>query len=165
MRGGANSVLLEANKDDLYKKRIELFLDIVKRELEPLPGLHESLERFKAAGLKLAAASSGAKTYTSLVLDKFEIRNYFESVVTGDDVTIGKPHPEAYIIAAKKLGLDPNQCLVLEDATKGIQSAKAAGCKCIAVKNSNIPTQDFSLADLVVPSLSAVTIDVIQSLD
>jgi beta-phosphoglucomutase len=155
---------IKANKDDLYKKRIELFLEIVENELEPMPGLLESLKRFKAAGFKLAVASSGAGKYIDLVLTKFDIQDYFDAVVTGDDVKIGKPHPEAYLIAAKKLQLDPAVCLVLEDATKGIQSAKAAGCKCIAIKNPNVPSQDFSTADLVVESLNDITLDVVKKL-
>lgn len=160
----ADYLELEASKDDLYKKRVELFLEIVKNELEPMPGLLESLKRFKDADYRLAIASSGATSYIDLVLSKFGIKDYFEAVVTGDDVKIGKPHPEAYLVAAQKLQLEPAECLVLEDATKGIQSAKAAGCKCIAIKNPNIPTQDFSDADLVVDSLKNISVQTIQDL-
>lgn len=129
-----------------------------------MPGLLESLERFKAAGFKLAVASSGAQKYIELVLNKFEINGYFDAVVTGDDVKVGKPHPEAYLIAAEKLRVGAQECLVLEDATKGIQSAKAAGCKCVAVSNPNVPAQDFSEADVVVNSLDEVTLDLIKEL-
>jgi HAD superfamily hydrolase (TIGR01509 family) len=155
---------LKANKDDLYKKRTELFLEIVRNELEPMPGLLGSLKRFKAANYRLAVASSGANAYIDLVLNKFGIRDYFEVIVTGDDVKIGKPHPEAYLAAIKKLKLAPAECLVLEDATKGIQSAKAAGCKCIAIKNPNIPAQDFGKADLVVQDLNHITLKIVRSL-
>lgn len=156
---------IKANKNDLYEKRIELFIKIVENELEPLPGLLESLERFKSLGFKLAVASSGAKRYVELVLKKFDIGRYFDAIITGDDVQIGKPHPDAYLITAKKMHVKPSNCLVLEDATKGIQSAKAAGCKCIAIENPNIPPQDFQEADLVVRSLDEVTLEKIQILN
>lgn len=156
---------IQTSKDDIYQKRINIFLDIVKNELDPMPGLMESLERFKNAGFKLAVASSGAEEYINLVLDKFAIRDYFCAIVTGDDVKAGKPNPEAYLKAASKLGVDPAACVVLEDAAKGIEAAKAAGCKCIAVSNPNVPAQDFAKADLVVHSLDKVGLKTIEGLN
>lgn len=155
---------LNIDRDEFYRRRIELFLEIVEKELEPMPGLLESLERFKNAGFKMAVASSGAQKYIDLVLDKFSIRNYFDAIVTGDDVKIGKPHPDAYLITAEKLHVDPAACLVLEDATKGIQSAKAAGCMCIAIRNPNVPPQDFTEADVVVDRIDDITLKKIEEL-
>ncbi len=155
---------LQAPKEMLYQKRTDLFLAMIQNELEPLPGMLESLKRFKSEGYKLAIASSGAKKYIELILKKFQIASYFDAVITGDDVKIGKPHPDAYLTAAKKLNVDPASCVVFEDATKGIQSAKAAGCICIAIENSNIPPQDFREADLVVKSLNEITVSCIQKL-
>lgn len=155
---------LEVDREELYHQRIEVFLKIAEKELEPMPGLVASLKRFKKAGLKLAIASSGAKKYIHIVLQKFEIAQYFDVVITGDDVTKGKPHPETYLTAAKKLGLKPEACVVLEDATKGIESAKGAGCKCIAIKNPNVPPQDYSLADLVVDTLDNISVSKLKKL-
>jgi HAD superfamily hydrolase (TIGR01509 family) len=155
---------LKESKDKLYRRRVEVFLDLVRSELEPMPGLRQSLSRLAGAGFKLAVASSGARRYVELVLERFEIADYFQAVVTGDDVTVGKPNPEAYLVASKKLGVSPSVCAVLEDAAKGIQSAKAAGCFCVAVRNPNIPPQDYSLADTVIDSLEDLRVEQITRL-
>jgi len=156
---------LDTNPKDLYKKRIDIFLRIVEKELQVMPGLLSSLKLFKENNYKLAVASSGAKKYIELVLEKFDIKHYFDVVITGDDVKVGKPNPETYLVACEKLKLLPSECLVLEDATKGIQSAKAAGCSCIAVENPNIPAQVYPDADVVIHSLSELTLQVINKFD
>ena len=101
-------------------------------------------------------ASSGTKEFINIVLDKFKIRDYFRVIVSGDEVSVGKPAPETFLIAAEKLGLSPQQCIVLEDATNGIESAKAAGCKCIAIPYKKGLKQDLSKADLILDSLNEV---------
>jgi HAD superfamily hydrolase (TIGR01509 family) len=138
---------------------------LVEKELGLMPGLLETLKLLKEENYKLAIASSGVKKYIALVLNKFHIKEYFDVVITGDDVKVGKPNPETYLVAARKLGVLPAECLVLEDATKGIQSAKAAGCFCIAVKNPNVPSQTYPDADLVVNSLHDVNLDLMKRLN
>lgn len=157
----ADYLKLDTSPDYLYRKRIDVFLLIVENELQLMPGLLESLELLKKNNYKIAVASSGAKKYIELVLNKFSIKHYFDVVITGDDVTVGKPNPETYLVASEKLKVTPSQCLVLEDATKGIQSAKAAGCNCIAIKNPNVPPQTYPEADLVLNSLYELTSDII----
>lgn len=148
--------------ETIYKRRICLFLKLAKEKLQLMPGLLSRLKILQKNRYHLAIASSGAKQYVNMVLDQFYIRNYFEVVVTGDDVTKGKPDPETYLSAAEKLYLNPNECLVIEDATKGIQSAKAAGCKCIAIENTNIPKQNLSEADMILASLTDFTLKKIR---
>ncbi len=155
---------LNVDFDYFCKERIRIFLKLVKEKLEAMPGLIYSLNLFKEGGFKVAIASSGAKEYIKLVLERFDISHYFDAIVSGDDVKIGKPSPETYIIACKKLNLKPEECLVLEDATVGIESAKAAGCKCIAIKNPNTLPQDHSKSDLLLSSLEELTFDIVNSL-
>ncbi len=149
-----NYLNLPADNNTLYKERIGLFLDLVKAELKPMSGLLSSIKEFKNQGLKLAIASSGAKEYINLVIDRFEIRPYFDVVITGDDVSKGKPDPETYNITCKKLQSLPENCIVLEDAEKGVRSAKAAGCLCVGIVNTNTPIQDLHEADVVVNNLT-----------
>jgi len=153
---------LDANLEEFYEKRIAIFLELVRNELKAMPGLVESLKLFKAGGFKIALASSGAKQYIKLVLDRFEIKDYFDVIVSGDDVNIGKPHPETYTVACKKLGFNPEECLVLEDAKNGIESAKVAGCKCVAIINPHTPSQDHSQADLILDSLNELSLEIIK---
>lgn len=150
--------------DTLYEKRSNLFLKLVQDKLTPTAGLISSLEFFKNKRMKIAIASSGTKEYIHLVLNKYDISQYFNIIVSGDNVKVGKPNPETYIVAAKKLGFKPKECLVLEDATVGIKSAKSAGCICIAVKNPKTPPQDYSEADLVINSLEEIDENIINSL-
>ncbi len=149
--------------DQLYKERNEIFQTLIKKELKTTPGLRYSLKLFKDK-FKIALASSGTKVYINLVLEKFKIRDYFDVLVTGDDVKAGKPDPQTYLKACQKLDLKPDECLVLEDATKGIESAKRAGCFCFGVENKNTPSQDRSNADKIIPSLNALTLDMIKEL-
>ncbi len=160
-----NTLKLSTNLEKFYERRIEIFLELVHNKLEAMPGLLKSLKLFKDNGFKIALASSGTKQYIQLVLNRFNIEDYFNIIVSGDCVKIGKPHPETYLVACKKLRFNPVECLVLEDAKNGIESAKAAGCKCIAIISSHTPPQDYSKADLVLNSLNELSLGIINSLD
>ncbi len=124
--------------------------------LPAMPGAVEAVEALHAAGYPLAVASSGIREYIALVLDRLGIAERFAVVVTGADVTHGKPHPEPYLVAATRLGIHPAHCVVFEDAAVGVAAAKAAGMRCIAVPNpeTTLP-QDLAVADLILPSLAA----------
>lgn len=147
--------------ETLNHKRSQVFLKLVEDELQPLPGALESLTLLNNH-FTIGLASSGTKKYLDMVMDKFKIRKYFEVVVSGDEVEYGKPHPEVYLTASAKLGLNPDECLVFEDAAHGISAAKQAGCKCIGVKNPNTPPQDLSGADIILNSLEELTIDMVN---
>ena len=94
-------------------------------------------------------------------------RLYFRGVVTGDDVTRGKPDPEVFLTAAAKLGVDPGRCVVFEDAVAGVEAARAGGMRCVAVTFVGHHPADklrAAGADLVVGSLDAVTIEDVADL-
>ncbi len=155
---------LDVDPEVMYQERLALFHRLVREKLEARPGLQESMTLFRRHNLRLAIASSGAGEYLDAVLEKFNLAGYFEVIISGGDVQKGKPDPETYLVAVQKLGLTPAECLVLEDAKNGVESAKAAGCKCIAIRNPNTPVQDHSGADKVLNSLSDVTIEMVESL-
>ncbi|MFA6511755.1 MAG: HAD family phosphatase [Patescibacteria group bacterium] len=155
---------LDEDINTLYKARAEVFLEMVKRELDAMPGLIESLTLLKKRSYPLALASSGTREYIQIVLTRFHIEDYFDVIISGDDVVRGKPDPETYRIAAQKLKIDPSHCIVLEDATNGITSAKAAGCKCIAVRNPYTPQQDLSRADAIIDSLRVLSPTTLESI-
>lgn len=131
--------------------------------LPAMPGAVEAVEALHPAGYPLAVASSGIREYIALVLHRLGIADRFAVVVTGADVTHGKPHPEPYLVAAARLGIPPAQCIVFEDAAIGVAAAKAAGMRCIAVPNpaTTLP-QDLAAADLVLPSLTAFSLDMLH---
>ncbi|HRR56999.1 MAG TPA: HAD-IA family hydrolase, partial [Acidobacteriota bacterium] len=82
-------------------------------------------------------ATSGPPENVSLVTEELGLGKYFEAVVTGDEVTNGKPHPEAFLRAAEKLRLPSATCVVFEDSLSGVQAALAAGCRCVALTTSH----------------------------
>lgn len=165
MKELVSTLKLDVDLDSFYKERNQIFLALVKEELTLMPGLRESLDLFTEQKIPLAIASSGTKEYINAVLDRFKLRGYFKVIISGDDINVGKPHPETYITAAKKLGFDPKDCLVLEDATHGITAAKDAGCKCVAVRNSNTPPQDHTKANLVLDSLKELSTNALSRIN
>ncbi len=156
---------LDADPKALDAERHRIFMGIMSEEARPSEGLLQLLDMLKSKGMKTALATSAVNEYAGLILDKFGIRGKFDAVVTGDDVKNGKPDPEAFLKAAEKLGVEPGECIVIEDAEKGVQAAKVAGMKAIGYQNLSHPyVQDLSKADLVVKSLTEITENVIDSL-
>jgi beta-phosphoglucomutase-like phosphatase (HAD superfamily) len=147
----------------LYKKRTEIFLELVKSDLGLLSGLLESLQMFRNGNYKVAIASTSAKQYVYLVLDACKLMDYFDVVITGSDIKKAKPAPEIYLTAARKLNIATLECLVLEDMTEGVHAAKEAGCKCIAITSGNIHQKDLYQADGIVNSYSDISISMIKN--
>ncbi len=154
---------IDVNYEEFMKKRNQIFLDLIKKDLPLMPGFLETVQLVKEK-YKIALTTSSLIEYSSLVIEKLNLSDFFDVVVTGEDVSKGKPDPEPYAITAEKLNILPNQCLVLEDAWNGIDSAKAAGCKCIAVENPFTPKQDLSKADKIISSLHDLTLDMINTI-
>ena len=111
----------------------------------------------------MAIASSAPMENIQLILRGLGIESYFQAIVWGREVTEGKPSPQAFLLAAEKLGVKPEDCLVIEDAVAGVSAAKRAGMKCIAVTTTN-PREKLHEADLVVDSLAEVGADVVAGL-
>lgn len=145
--------------DDLFDRREQTFWRLIEEVggLQPVPGAQESVARLAAAGLTLAVASSGRPRYIEYVLDTLDVRPAFKAVVSGDDVTHSKPHPEIYLKAAAALGVPPAACAALEDAPHGVRSAAVAGMRALAIPSGPSLDGDFSAAEAVVPTVTAAT--------
>ena len=148
---------------DLRKAKALEYAHLVETCCTPMPGAVELLGRLQGH-LTLALASSAFADAVHAVLRKLEIADRFACIVTGSDVNRLKPFPDIFLHAAGRLGVAPGQCIVIEDAEKGILAARAAGMKSIAVPNRHTAGNDFSAADAVVPSLNAVTRELIAGL-
>jgi beta-phosphoglucomutase len=98
-----------------------------KPHLQLIPGLHQFLEKAHAMNIPMAIGSAAIMFNIDFVLDNLNIRHYFKAIVSADDVQTSKPHPETYLKAALQLGIDPGNCLVFEDAPKGVEAAHNAG--------------------------------------
>jgi HAD superfamily hydrolase (TIGR01509 family) len=140
--------------EELLEWRNRLMLEKMGRDLGAMPGLIEILDAFKGR-LKLAVGTGAQREFLDIALDTLRIRDYFAVLQTADGLERGKPDPEIYILACRRLGLLPAACVVLEDAANGVLAGKAAGCPVIAVPSEYTRGQDFSEADWIEPDLFA----------
>lgn len=118
-------------------------------------GVDELLRYLNEKGIRKCLGTSTFSTMVNTLVDKHNLRNEFEFIVTGDMVTALKPSPDIYLKCTELLGLDPSRCLVLEDSFPGMSAGVAAGCRTCAVPNVFTMEADFSRADLIVDSLAA----------
>lgn len=154
---------LDADVDTFLKKRNQYFMTLVRKGVGPMPGLEVLLKNVKRWKRKSALATSGIQEYADEVLKQLNLENFFEAIVTGDQVKNPKPAPDCFLLAAKRLRSKPNACAVLEDSTHGITAAKKAGMLAIAVENSVHPAhQDLSMADILVHRLDEITKKMLQ---
>jgi HAD superfamily hydrolase (TIGR01509 family) len=147
---------LDAPTDELVLRKREHLVSLIRAEGRALPGVPEIPVRFREAGLRLGLVSASARPVIDAVLETVGLTGAFETMVSGDEVARGKPSPDGYLMAARRLALDPGRCLVVEDTRNGVLAAKAAGMTVAAVPGPATIREDFSPADLVVPSLEAL---------
>lgn len=127
--------------------------------IEPIEGIKELIHKLKSRNIPIGIASSSPRLFIEEVLSKFQIREYFDCVVSGEEVEQGKPAPDVYLEAAMLLDVNPHDCIVIEDSRNGIKAAKAAKMKCIGFVNENSGNQDLSMADLIVQSINDININ------
>ena len=140
------------SEDELMTRRQRHFDEVARNaDLHLLPGVERTVKALHAKGITLAITSSAVGASIELILRKLGLREYFALIVDGSDVQHGKPDPEAYVITVQRLGT--RECVVFEDSTVGVASAKAAGLFCIAIRNARAHVrQDLSKADMVLGS-------------
>ena len=147
----------EHEKERLANKKNTWFVDYIERMApeEIFPGVKLLIRGMRELGIKTALASSSKNAKT--VIQLLHIKNEFDVVVDGTMITHTKPHPEIFLLAADRLGVEPEACLVFEDAEAGVEAALAAGMKCVGVgspvmlKEANrivSTTSEFQLAEL-----------------
>jgi len=146
---------IASEKEENYRRR-------VTPNIKPLPGVIELISSLKRHEVKMAIASSAPLENIRLITLSLGIDDCFQAVVFNREVAEGKPDPQVFLLAAQKLGVDPRNCIVIEDAVAGVAAAKRAGMKCVAVTNSH-PPKNLKEADLIVDTLEAVGIsDLVQ---
>lgn len=141
----------------LGDRKEELYRDLVRAQgVAVLPGARELLVALKNASIPRSVGSSTPRSNLDAIFAATGLGELFDAVVSADDVGNGKPAPDVFLLAAKRLGLAPADCLVIEDAHVGIEAARRAGMKVLAVATTNL-LEDLAGADAAVPSLAGVT--------
>ena len=126
---------------------------VLKDEMTPQPGVARLLEELGRRHLKSAVASSSLRSWLSLKLDLLGLRETFDIVLGGDDVDQGKPEPDIYLLAVRRLRLPPENCVAIEDSPVGIAAAVASGTYTIAVRTDSTRGLDISQAHMILDSL------------
>lgn len=147
---------LEPSTEALVREKTEILIRLVREEPRPLPGVPEVPRRLKSQGIALALASSSLRPLIDAALDVLGLGECFGAVVSGEELLRGKPAPDAYLLAARRLGVEPAACLAVEDSRSGVLAAKAAGMTCVAIPCPATREQDFADADAVLASLEAL---------
>ncbi|MGH9338581.1 MAG: HAD family hydrolase [Acidobacteriota bacterium] len=119
------------------EQKEEVYRQLISPDLKPVPGLLDFLSDLRGQRVQTAVATSGPPKNVEFILGRLGIEPYFDEVVTGADVTRGKPHPEIFLTAAKKLTRRPERCVVFEDSPSGIEAAQRANCACVAVATTH----------------------------
>ena len=139
----------------------ELFRSDYFHRLETIPandGLISLLSQIKTAGLKLAVATSSSPEIADLLLNKCGIASFFDAIVTTSEAGKSKPSPDVYLLAAQKIGVSPEDCIVFEDSPNGLLSAKSAGMFCVVIQSDSELIQKLSKADYLIQSFTEITL-------
>ena len=153
-----NAFHISASVEELMRRRGEIATDFFANRVGLFPSAKTTLEQLREMKLHLAVATSSVSASARPFLDRTGIRSLFSVVVTGDEVQQGKPHPDIYLRTAKKLGISPEACLVVEDALAGIAAGKAANMRVAAIPDRRFvdPREYEKEANYVLGSLSEI---------
>jgi HAD superfamily hydrolase (TIGR01509 family) len=151
--------------EEISRQVVAQLLAVYREQLPLLPGAREAVERL-ADRWPLGLASSSNPEVIGVVLTASGLERYFSAWVSSEEVGPGKPAPDVYLEAARRLGVRPADCVAIEDSENGLRSAHAAGMRLIAVPNRDFPPPDdvIALADHVASSLDELTPELVEAL-
>lgn len=155
----------ELGVDALNDEKERIYREIYGPKAELMPLLTEFLDGVKAHGIKCSVGSSGCFENVDMVWKACNLEHWFEARVCANDVTHCKPSPEIFLTAAERLGLQPEECIVFEDALSGVEAAKAAGMKVVTL-TTTLPRERLveAGADLIIDSFSEVNYEILSEL-
>ena len=149
----------------LGRRKEELYRQVLRDSgIAPLPGVREFLTALKADGIPCAVGSSTERLNIDTIMGGIGLGEYFNTIVSADDTTRGKPDPQVFLFAAERIGVLPEYCVVFEDAFAGLEAARAGGMKAIAVATTHPAGKLRSHADRVVARLDEVTVAELRAL-
>ena len=146
----------EEDKIKIY----DLFKEMAADKVEALPGVYDFIKYCSIQSISMAIATSAVSYKMNINLEFLNLQNgIFDALISGEDITNNKPNPEIFQKAAEKLGLQPEECLVVEDAPSGVKAAKSAGCKCLALLTTFSPDELVG-ADWIAKDLANIPMEI-----
>lgn len=145
---------LDDTIEGLARESEQTFWELAEGGLHPMPGVAEMFDRLDAAGLPRGVVTSGTRDYAERILTTIGVRDRLKFVITANDVTNGKPHPEPYQMALAEHGVEPAEMVVFEDSHNGAKAGVAAGAYTIAVPSPHTDTHDFTGTAFVAKTLN-----------
>jgi HAD superfamily hydrolase (TIGR01509 family) len=136
---------------DAYDQAV---LKLLKRPIEPLPGVRSLIDELRRRGVPIAVASASLRQWVDATLRGLRLRHAFDAVVSASEVDNGKPAPDLFLTAARRLGLPPQRCLAVEDTLTGVRSAKAASMFTIQLRAASTALPPLPEADIVLDDYS-----------
>lgn len=150
---------LEDSLDEIKKRWSDMAYYHYSTDIKLKEGVVEFLQYLKKSNIKIGLATSNSHALLEVVLKNNNIYNYFNAITITDEVSVGKHEPDVYLLAAKKLGVSPNECLVFEDIVQAIKGAKKAGMKVVGVADSrslNDRDEIISLTDKFITNFNEI---------
>ncbi len=158
IRNALGKEVSQAEIDVIADEKEKSFRHRIRQNLKPLPGVLKLIKSLNEHRFKMALASSAPIENIQLLIRGLGINNCFQCVICDKDVTEGKPNPQVFLLAAQKLGVEPKNCIVIEDAVAGVSAAKKAGMHCLAITNTH-PRTSLTEADLIVDTLEEISVN------
>lgn len=153
---GITKVTMDEAIEEVWKRKFAAS----RGNILPLPGVQNLISDLKENGFKLAVASASIMEFIELVLSDLNLSDKFDAITSAIEVENGKPAPDIFLLVAKKIGVEPKNCVVIEDSVNGMIAAKKAGMKCIGIVKEK---GDYP-ADLVITSFDELSIEKIRAL-
>ncbi len=141
-----------------------MYREVIAKDFPAMPGAKALVANLAAAGIPMAIGSSGPPQNVQTVVDQLQAHSTISTVITGADVTVGKPHPEVFLLGASGMNVAPEKCVVLEDAPPGIEAALAGGMKCLGVVSRGRTISELHRAHAHVTDLTEVSVDLLAGL-
>lgn len=154
------------NVDSIVKDIMIEMVTAIKKHGKAMPGLMELIQFFKNKNIPMALASASQFILINAVIDKLDLKSYLSVVESAENMQYGKPHPEIFISTAKKLNIEPENCLVFEDSLFGVLAGKAARMKVVAVPELiNYNKKEYAIADFKIASLEWFNSSIFEQLN
>ena len=152
---------VEAEK--YYLRKEEIYREMFEPDIKPIQGLEHLLKEIQDHGVDMAIATSGIQVNIDFMFRHIPIQQFFKRVINSDNITKGKPDPEIFTTTAKALNIPPQNCIVFEDSTAGVEAGKAAGMKVVALTTTHTK-KELKEADLVIDDYTEVNYEKLLSL-